>query len=132
MPPNRQDLAGTLVLALPIAEASAKVRTGPPIDAADNYTLYTLPIWAGKIPLGLTTPAPDPKCSLDLALPDYAISCRRQVRQLIGIGNFFGFADIRTMPLFLCDGMTTLPRGVQPQSAVNIVPTQSIEECAKF
>ncbi|HEY9818932.1 MAG TPA: pyridoxamine 5'-phosphate oxidase family protein, partial [Candidatus Obscuribacterales bacterium] len=35
-PPNPQELDGTLVLALPIAEASAKVRTGPPIDAPED------------------------------------------------------------------------------------------------
>ncbi len=75
-PPNRQELAGTLVLALPIAEASAKVRTGPPLDAAEDYAL---PVWAGEIPLGLTAAAPvtDPKCSPDLALPGYATQYHR-------------------------------------------------------
>ena len=45
-----QELAGTLVLALSITEASAKVRTEPPIDAPEDYAL---PIWAGEIPLRL-------------------------------------------------------------------------------
>ncbi|PSR13382.1 pyridoxamine 5'-phosphate oxidase [filamentous cyanobacterium CCP3] len=69
-PPNRQELAGTLVLALPIAEASAKVRTGPPVDAAEDYAL---PVWAGEIPLRLTatTPITDPRCSPDLEIPNH-------------------------------------------------------------
>ena len=75
-PPNPQELTGTLVLALPIAEASAKVRTGPPIDAAEDYGL---PIWAGEIPLQVVAaPAiPDPQCSLDLSIPDYALNYSR-------------------------------------------------------
>ena len=46
--PNKQELDATLVLALPLAEASAKVRTGPPIDEEEDMTL---PFWAGVIPL---------------------------------------------------------------------------------
>jgi nitroimidazol reductase NimA-like FMN-containing flavoprotein (pyridoxamine 5'-phosphate oxidase superfamily) len=46
--PNQQELAATLVLALPLAEASAKVRTGPPIDDEEDLSLN---IWAGEIPL---------------------------------------------------------------------------------
>ncbi|PSN15857.1 pyridoxamine 5'-phosphate oxidase family protein, partial [filamentous cyanobacterium CCT1] len=76
-PPNRQELAGTLVLALPIAEASAKVRTGPPVDAAEDYAL---PVWAGEIPLTLSAAAPvtDPKCSPDLEIPAHALHYHRQ------------------------------------------------------
>jgi nitroimidazol reductase NimA-like FMN-containing flavoprotein (pyridoxamine 5'-phosphate oxidase superfamily) len=47
-PPNAQELAATLVLALPLAEASAKIRTGPPIDDEEDYEL---PVWAGVLPL---------------------------------------------------------------------------------
>ena len=47
-PITEQELKGTAVLALPIAEASAKVRTGPPLDdEADR----SWPVWAGVIPL---------------------------------------------------------------------------------
>ena len=46
--PNRQELDATLVLALPLDEASAKVRTGPPIDDEEDMAL---PFWAGVIPL---------------------------------------------------------------------------------
>jgi nitroimidazol reductase NimA-like FMN-containing flavoprotein (pyridoxamine 5'-phosphate oxidase superfamily) len=78
-PPSHQELAGTLVLALPIIEASVKLRTGPPLDAAEDYAL---PVWAGEIPLRLTaaTAVTDPRCSPALALPDYVVTyrCRRK------------------------------------------------------
>jgi hypothetical protein len=58
--PSRNELAGTLVLSLPIVEASAKVRTGPPIDDEADYSL---PVWAGEIPLRLVAgvPVDDPR-----------------------------------------------------------------------
>jgi nitroimidazol reductase NimA-like FMN-containing flavoprotein (pyridoxamine 5'-phosphate oxidase superfamily) len=46
--PNKQELDATLVLSLALDEASAKVRTGPPIDDEEDYEL---PIWAGVLPL---------------------------------------------------------------------------------
>lgn len=46
--PNESELRQTLVLSLPIDEASAKIRTGPPIDDEEDYAL---PVWAGVIPL---------------------------------------------------------------------------------
>jgi nitroimidazol reductase NimA-like FMN-containing flavoprotein (pyridoxamine 5'-phosphate oxidase superfamily) len=46
--PSKQELAGTLVLSLPITEASAKLRTGAPIDDEEDYAI---PIWAGELPL---------------------------------------------------------------------------------
>ena len=58
--PSPQELAGTWVLALPITEASAKVRTGPPVDDASDYDTA---IWAGEIPITLVASPPqaDPK-----------------------------------------------------------------------
>jgi nitroimidazol reductase NimA-like FMN-containing flavoprotein (pyridoxamine 5'-phosphate oxidase superfamily) len=47
-PVTGQELKGTSVLALPIVEASAKVRTGPPIDDDEDVTW---PTWAGVVPL---------------------------------------------------------------------------------
>ncbi len=47
-PPSELELKATTVLCLPIAEASAKVRTGPPIDDEEDYAW---PCWAGVIPL---------------------------------------------------------------------------------
>lgn len=49
--PNLKELRQTLVLALPIDEASAKIRTGGPVDDEEDYAL---PIWAGVLPLTLT------------------------------------------------------------------------------
>lgn len=46
--PNDKELHATTVLALPIEEASAKVRTGGPIDDEEDLAL---PIWAGHVPL---------------------------------------------------------------------------------
>lgn len=66
--PTRQEVAGTLVLSLPITEASAKVRSGPP---SDDEADYALPVWAGEIPLRLTagTPVADPRLSAEIAPP---------------------------------------------------------------
>lgn len=47
-PMNPKELKATTVMSLPLTEASAKVRTGPPIDDDDDYAL---PIWAGVLPL---------------------------------------------------------------------------------
>ncbi|MGB6299394.1 MAG: pyridoxamine 5'-phosphate oxidase family protein, partial [Rivularia sp. (in: cyanobacteria)] len=46
--PNKQELQGTMVLSLPLTEASAKVRTGNPVDDEADYDL---PVWAGILPL---------------------------------------------------------------------------------
>lgn len=54
---NDKELAATLVLALPLDEASAKVRTGGPIDDVDDLDL---PVWAGVLPLALVPGAPEP------------------------------------------------------------------------
>jgi nitroimidazol reductase NimA-like FMN-containing flavoprotein (pyridoxamine 5'-phosphate oxidase superfamily) len=53
--PSDAEIKGTTILALPLSEASAKVRSGPPID--DEADL-TLPVWAGLIPLGLRSAEP--------------------------------------------------------------------------
>ena len=46
--PTPQELKATSVLALPIEEASAKVRTGGPIDDEEDYSLH---VWAGVVPI---------------------------------------------------------------------------------
>ena len=68
--PTRQEIAGTLVLSLPLTEASAKIRTGPPIDDEADYAL---PIWAGELPLSLTVtkPIPDPQLTDEIDPPTY-------------------------------------------------------------
>ncbi|MBW4630571.1 MAG: pyridoxamine 5'-phosphate oxidase family protein [Iphinoe sp. HA4291-MV1] len=67
--PNRQELQGTLVLSLPITEASAKVRTGPPLDDEEDYSL---PIWAGVLPLQLVASEaiPDSRLHTGINLPN--------------------------------------------------------------
>jgi hypothetical protein len=49
-PPNEAELRQTMVIAMPLTEASAKVRTGPPVDDEEDYALD---VWAGVIPLRL-------------------------------------------------------------------------------
>lgn len=46
--PTEQELKGTSVLSMPLEEVSAKIRTGPPIDEEEDYSL---PIWGGLVPL---------------------------------------------------------------------------------
>jgi uncharacterized protein len=61
-PPTRQELKGTNVLELPLDEASAKVRTGPPVDDEEDYAL---PVWAGVLPLRTVVDPPQPDPRLD-------------------------------------------------------------------
>lgn len=56
--PTEKDLKATSVLALPLEEVSAKIRTGPPMDDEEDYAL---PVWGGVVPLvqSLGEPIPD-------------------------------------------------------------------------
>ncbi len=65
-PPSDQELRGTAVLTLPLGEASAKVRSGPPLDDAEDLGW---PCWAGELPLRLVPDAPvgDPNLRPGLA-----------------------------------------------------------------
>ncbi len=69
--PNEQELKATLVLALPLEEVSAKVRTGPPLDDEEDMNH---PVWAGVVPLYLAASAPITALDLrvEIAPPDYA------------------------------------------------------------
>lgn len=73
---DSRELAATAVLALPLAEVSAKVRTGPPQDDEPDYAL---PIWAGVLPLALTPgePAPDPVLDPSIPTPAHVASWSR-------------------------------------------------------
>lgn len=64
-PPNREEILRTLVLALPISEASAKIRSGPPIEEEADYGLSH---WGGEVPLRVVAdaPIPDPQTEGDL------------------------------------------------------------------
>ena len=74
--PNQLELKATTVLRLPIEEASAKVRTGPPIDDEEDYAL---PCWAGVLPLRLTPrePEADPRLPPGVPVPGYVATYRR-------------------------------------------------------
>ena len=74
--PNDKELAATKVIFFPIEEASAKVRTGPPVDDEADYDL---PVWAGVIPVSLTScaPIPDPRLGGGLDVPSYATNYSR-------------------------------------------------------
>ncbi len=59
-PVNTQEMKATTVLSIPISEASAKIRVGPPKDDEEDYALD---IWAGVLPIRLVAgePVPDPR-----------------------------------------------------------------------
>jgi nitroimidazol reductase NimA-like FMN-containing flavoprotein (pyridoxamine 5'-phosphate oxidase superfamily) len=66
--PSPQELKATLVLELPLTEASAKVRSGPP---GDEEADYALPIWAGVVPITTVygQPEPDPRLTPGIPQP---------------------------------------------------------------
>jgi nitroimidazol reductase NimA-like FMN-containing flavoprotein (pyridoxamine 5'-phosphate oxidase superfamily) len=75
-PPNETELRQTLVIAMPLTEASAKIRSGP---AADEEEDYALPIWAGVIPLAVTPSSPidDDRLAAGVTVPEYAARYQR-------------------------------------------------------
>jgi uncharacterized protein len=68
--PTEQELKATTVLALPLEEVSAKVRTGGPVDDEADYSL---PTWAGVLPLetSVKAPLPDARLPKDTPVPGY-------------------------------------------------------------
>lgn len=68
--PNAQELKATSVLEFAIEEASAKVRTGPPIDDEEDYSLA---VWAGVLPLKTAPgdPLPDERLNFSGGVPAY-------------------------------------------------------------
>ena len=77
--PSEVEFKGTTVLALAIDEASAKTRSGPPGDDADDYAL---PIWAGVIPVQTTfgEAETDPKLEDGIPTPGYVSGYTRAAR----------------------------------------------------
>jgi nitroimidazol reductase NimA-like FMN-containing flavoprotein (pyridoxamine 5'-phosphate oxidase superfamily) len=65
-PPTAKELKAIQVLALPLSEASAKVRSGPPVDDEEDYALDT---WAGVIPLDTVARTPTPDSRLADGIP---------------------------------------------------------------
>lgn len=74
--PNGGELQLTTVLSIPLTEASAKIRTGPPVDDEEDYQL---PVWAGVVPLQIVAKEPiaDPRLVANIPTPRYAIDYRR-------------------------------------------------------
>jgi hypothetical protein len=71
-----REMKSTLVVALPVSEASAKVRNGGPKDDADDYDL---PIWAGVIPVHMAAadPVTDVASRVDVPIPGYIARYQR-------------------------------------------------------
>jgi uncharacterized protein len=65
--PTKKELAKTSLLALSLAEASVKIRTGPPDDGDSPDA--ALPVWAGVLPLAAAWQAPDPDPMLPAEIP---------------------------------------------------------------
>ena len=76
-PPSAVELKQTAIVAVAIESASAKVRAGPPKDAADDLDL---PVWAGVLPLRQVAGAPlaDPQLDAGIEVPGYIRDYRRQ------------------------------------------------------
>jgi len=77
--PSEKELRATTVLAIPLDEVSAKVRTGPPIDDEEDYELS---IWAGVLPLELNPHAPlaDARLPEKTPVPEYVRQYTRKRR----------------------------------------------------
>ena len=75
--PNQKELNATSVVSIRIDEASAKVRLGPPVDEEEDYTL---PVWAGVLPLQEmpSSPIRDERQSETVTLPDYVARYSRK------------------------------------------------------
>ncbi|HEX3144062.1 MAG TPA: pyridoxamine 5'-phosphate oxidase family protein [Pyrinomonadaceae bacterium] len=77
--PSEAELQQTTVLSLPIEEASAKIRTGPPLDDEEDYSMN---VWAGVLPIQMTTTEPlaDPRLRETVEIPDYVSNYKRSDR----------------------------------------------------
>jgi nitroimidazol reductase NimA-like FMN-containing flavoprotein (pyridoxamine 5'-phosphate oxidase superfamily) len=75
--PSEAELRATEVVTMEIAEASGKVRTGPPVDAAEDYAL---PVWAGELPLRLAADRPKPDARCTVPIPTYVEEYGRALR----------------------------------------------------
>lgn len=70
--PSEQELKATTALEFSIEEASAKIRSGPPLDEEEDYAL---PVWAGVIPLELIarSPVADPRLAEGAKVPEHVL-----------------------------------------------------------
>jgi nitroimidazol reductase NimA-like FMN-containing flavoprotein (pyridoxamine 5'-phosphate oxidase superfamily) len=74
-PPTTEELRTTLVLRLPISEASAKIRSGGPIDDDDDMTIG---VWAGVLPCAITFGDPIADPGVGEPVPEYLRSYSRR------------------------------------------------------
>jgi uncharacterized protein len=76
--PSKKELAQTTLLALALAEASVKIRTGPPDDGDSPDA--ALPVWAGVLPLAAAwgDPEPDPVLPPEIPLPPHIAARTRR------------------------------------------------------
>jgi hypothetical protein len=78
--PSETELKATTVLEFSIEEASSKVRSGPPIDDERDHDLS---VWAGVLPLEMTSrsPIPDDKLLKSVAVPDYVLRFDARIKR---------------------------------------------------
>jgi uncharacterized protein len=83
--PSRKEMAATAVLEVPLAEASVKVRSGPP---SDDPADLDLDVWAGVLPAVLTfgEQQPDPALAPGIGVPEHirALAGRPHGADLVG------------------------------------------------
>ncbi len=79
-PPTRKELAATAALAIPLTEASVKIRTGPPADDAEDLGAD---VWAGVVPVAMTfgEPQPDPALRTGTPVPEHIAALRQRGRR---------------------------------------------------
>lgn len=73
-PGDKQELAATVVLRVPLDEAVLKRRTGP---VGDDEEDLALPHWAGLVPVRTTFGTPEPDAGVDGPLPEHLVDYRR-------------------------------------------------------
>lgn len=78
--PNDKELSATIVLKFSIEEASAKIRTGPPVDDKEDYKSSN--VWAGVVPFQLRVgePIADEKLKKNIPLPGYLLEFLKSKR----------------------------------------------------
>jgi nitroimidazol reductase NimA-like FMN-containing flavoprotein (pyridoxamine 5'-phosphate oxidase superfamily) len=74
--PTPKEMNATSVVSIKIDLASAKVRSGPPVDDEEDYAL---PVWAGVLPLRETalTPLRDERMTQEIPEPEYVANYSR-------------------------------------------------------
>ena len=78
-PIKDKEIRATMVLTLPIDEASAKTRTGQPVDDEEDYST---PVWSGVLPITqqFGTPQPDPRNISEVEIPPYVSDLPSRLR----------------------------------------------------